>query len=134
MSTVDVATPETQSVGPEWSFAIEDRVAAGWDWSVGPPNVRLLRSVRQVRSSTYSRNVPVHAISMTTGDELTLESGLEHQLSPQVVLALRVALDEPCTEGLFGDHPRRHDALLSRTDRSTKGWCFVLRSGRMFPP
>lgn len=80
MSTVDVATPETQSVGPEWSFAIEDRVAAGWDWSLGPPNVRLLRSVRQVRSSTYSRNVPVHAISMTTGDELTLESGLEHQL------------------------------------------------------
>ncbi len=80
MSTVDVAVPETQSSDPEWSFAVEGQVVSGWDWGAGPPDVRQLGSVRKVRSSTYSRNVPVHAFSMTIGDDLTLESGLEHQL------------------------------------------------------
>lgn len=81
MSRVGLEASESQSVGsPEWSFAVEGRAVAGWDWAVGAPDVRQLGSIRKVRSSTYSRNVPVHAFSMTTGDELTLESGLEHQL------------------------------------------------------
>lgn len=80
MSTVGVAVPETQSSDPEWSFAVDGEFVSDWDWGAGPPDVRQLGSVRKVRSSTYSRNVPVHAFSMTIGDELTLESGLEHQL------------------------------------------------------
>ncbi len=80
MPTVGVAAPETQSVDPEWSFAVEGLIVPCWDWGAGPPDVQGLGSVRKVRSSTYSRNVPVHAFSMTTGAELTLESGLEHQL------------------------------------------------------
>lgn len=76
---VDVKGQSDQLVVPVWSFGLAG-VLTEWDWGQGSPDVRSLESVRLVRSSTYSRNVPVHAFSMTTDTVLTLESGLEHVL------------------------------------------------------
>ncbi len=79
MPIVSGVADKVQCGVPSWSFATGG-VIGKWDWETGPPDLRSLQSVRQVRSSTYSRNVPVHACSMTTGTVLTLESGLEHVL------------------------------------------------------
>lgn len=76
---VDVKDPADQRELPTWFFGLSGALTV-WEWAQGPPEVRALESVRLVRSSTYSRNVPVHAYSMTTGTVLTLESGLEHVL------------------------------------------------------
>lgn len=120
MSTVDVAVPETQSSDPEWSFAVGGQVVSGWDWGAGPPDVRQLGSVRKVRSSTYSRNVPVHAFSMTIGDDLTLESGLEHQLMMMLDrdrdVAWLVALAQGLGSGRLGPRGPRWRLRLRRRD------------------
>lgn len=51
-----------------------------WDWASAAPEPRLLKPMRQPRSGAKSRNVPVRALSVTTGDYIELESGLEHDL------------------------------------------------------
>lgn len=79
MPIVDAQSSVDQRALPTWTFGLAG-VLVEWDWAQGPPDVRSLESARLVRSSTYSRNVPVHAYSMTTGTVLTLESGLEHVL------------------------------------------------------
>lgn len=42
--------------------------------------MRLLESVRMTRASRRARHIPVTAFSMTNGDHVWLESGLEHDL------------------------------------------------------
>lgn len=51
-----------------------------WDWALGPIPVRSLHPIRGPRSTAKSRHIPVRAHCVTTGDELRLESGLEHDL------------------------------------------------------
>lgn len=79
MPNVVVVSQDVQRGDPRWSFALAGDLVE-WDWEEGEPDLRRLESVRLVRSSTYSRNVPVHASCVTTGTVLTLESGLEHVL------------------------------------------------------
>ncbi|MBS1696153.1 MAG: TnsA-like heteromeric transposase endonuclease subunit [Actinobacteria bacterium] len=55
--------------------------AQTWDWHVQKvPPVHLLLPVRDTRGSRHARHIPVTAFSMTNGDHVWLESGLEHDL------------------------------------------------------
>ncbi len=66
----------------EWELRVSgSAVTEAWNWQVqGSPPVRLLESVRMLRVSRRARHIPVTAFSMTTGDHVWLESGLEHDL------------------------------------------------------
>lgn len=63
-----------------WLFSFSGD-AREWDWSAGWPTVRELAPVRRTKSGRLSKNVPVQAVSSTTGGWLYLESGLEHELA-----------------------------------------------------
>ncbi|WP_259909188.1 TnsA-like heteromeric transposase endonuclease subunit [Janibacter hoylei] len=86
--------------------------------------MRQLGSVRKVRSSTYSRNVPVHAFSMTIGDDLTLESGLEHQLMMMLDRDLDVAwlVAQPFLLRWSPKKSHYPDLLSVRVDGSVTVW------------
>ncbi|WP_277453594.1 TnsA-like heteromeric transposase endonuclease subunit [Janibacter sp. DB-40] len=61
-----------------WSFDLGGGVVP---WvGFGPPDARVLRSVRRIRSRSGAGHVPTLAYSTTTGAHLQLESGLEHDL------------------------------------------------------
>ena len=64
-----------------WSFRCAGGSRSEWSWVVGPPDPRSLQPVRETRSGRLSRNIPVQAMSTTTGGWLFLESGLEHELA-----------------------------------------------------
>lgn len=61
-----------------WSFDLGGGVVP-WVGSA-PPDARVLRSVRRIRSRSGAGHVPTLAYSTTTGGYLQLESGLEHDL------------------------------------------------------
>lgn len=61
-----------------WSFDLGGGVVP-WVGSA-PPDVRVLRSVRRIRSRSGAGHVPTLAYSTTIGGHLQLESGLEHDL------------------------------------------------------
>lgn len=63
-----------------WSFRLRGARCAPWVWAEGPPRFGELQPVRQTKSGRLSKNIPVQAMSMTTGGWLFLESGLEHEL------------------------------------------------------
>ena len=64
-----------------WSFRCAGGSRSEWSWVAGPPDPRSLQPVRETRSGRLSRNIPVQAMSSTTGGWLFLESGLEHELA-----------------------------------------------------
>lgn len=51
-----------------------------WDWARAAPDPRLLKPIRRPTSGATSRHNPVRAFSVTSGDYIELESGLEHDL------------------------------------------------------
>lgn len=61
-----------------WSFDLGGGVIP-WVGSA-PPDAKVLRSVRRIRSRSGAGHVPTLAYSTTTGSHLQLESGLEHDL------------------------------------------------------
>lgn len=64
-----------------WSFRRRGGRRAAWSWGVGSPDPRELEPVRETKSGRLSKNIPVQAMSVTTGGWLFLESGLEHELA-----------------------------------------------------
>lgn len=78
-STTPCATPADRWDCVSWSVDVGDG-PVGWEWSAGPVPVRQLRPIRGPRSTAKSRHIPVRAHCVTTGEELRLESGLEHDL------------------------------------------------------
>lgn len=62
-----------------WTFRLTDGTVE-WDWSLGPPDPKALCPIRSPRSTEKSRHIPVQAYSVTVGEALRLESGLEHDL------------------------------------------------------
>jgi hypothetical protein len=62
-----------------WSFRTRTSMPVKWDWR-SPPPVHELVSVRVPRSTASNRHIPVTVYSMTNGDVVHLESGLEHDL------------------------------------------------------
>jgi hypothetical protein len=80
-----------------WSFRTRTSTAVKWDWR-SPPPVHELISVRVPRSSASNRHIPVTVYSMTIGDVVHLESGLEHDsyylLSLDVTRPMLVGLEE----------------------------------------
>jgi len=54
-----------------------------------------LQPVRETKSGRLSRNIPVQAMSTTTGGWLFLESGLEHELATTVPDSASVHRKEP---------------------------------------
>lgn len=63
-----------------WTFRPHRSDPVRWDWTLGPPDVRGLRPIRNPRSTEKSRHIPVQAHCVVTGTTLTLESGLEYDL------------------------------------------------------
>jgi hypothetical protein len=62
-----------------WAFHLNGVPAADWAWlRHGAPPLELLDPVRRPRSSELNRHIPVTAYSMTNGDFVSLESGLEN--------------------------------------------------------
>jgi len=62
-----------------WSFNI-DGVLTEWDWAVAP-DPYAMGSTRQIRRARARQSyAPAWAFSVTTGTQLRLESGLEHDL------------------------------------------------------
>lgn len=119
-SSVPPEAPKLEQVAARWSFRI-DGVVREWDWSGGAPVPQHLGSVRKPRSTEWSRHVPVHSHSVTTGAPIHVESGLEHDL----VLDLDRRNDvgwlvaQPCriefVSGLTGRRRRHVPDLLSLT-------------------
>lgn len=115
----------------QWQFRDGDEPTRLWDWTLGTPPIRRLRSVRSPNSTAVSRHVPVHAHSRITGGLVHLESGLEHDLlrdlerradvSWIVAQPVRLAFPTP-----VGDRPRwiRHvpDLLTEHRDGSIMVW------------
>lgn len=64
-----------------WEFSVDGAPAGDWSWSddASPPLDRLT-PIRQPHSSEHHRHVPATVYSMTNGDFVSLESGLEHDL------------------------------------------------------
>lgn len=64
-----------------WHFRCAGQSAVSrWHATDELPDIRQLASVRSPRSSPLSRHIPVRAWCTTTGSQLGLESGLEHDL------------------------------------------------------
>lgn len=80
MPSVGLKSVGAQVGSATWAFCVGGAGRAPWSWSEGPPPVRELSPARLTKSGRLSRNIPVHAMSMTTGGWLDLESGLEHEL------------------------------------------------------
>ncbi len=62
-----------------WTFRFAEGPTA-WDWADGPPDPRLLVSIRTPKSTEKSRHIPVQAWSVTLGGPIRVESGVEHDL------------------------------------------------------
>ncbi|TQR84344.1 TnsA-like heteromeric transposase endonuclease subunit [Mycobacterium hodleri] len=68
-----------------WSFRLNGATMDDWSWRQrGAPPLHQLQPVRVPRSSEFQRHIPVSAYSMTNGDIVSLESGLEHDLLRRV--------------------------------------------------
>lgn len=64
-----------------WDFSVDGGTATEWSWpDDAPPPLGQLTPVRQPQSSEHHRHVPATVYSMTNGDFVSLESGLEHDL------------------------------------------------------
>ena len=64
-----------------WDFSVDGEPATEWSWpGDAPPPLDQLTPVRQSQSSEHNRHVPATVYSMTNGDFVSLESGLEHDL------------------------------------------------------
>ena len=62
-----------------WLFRVRAEVQV-WDWRAGPPDPRQLDQYRVPKARALSKHVPGAAFSVTTGETLQFESGLEHLL------------------------------------------------------
>ena len=80
--SIDAACVRPAPVGrvTDWTFRPQGSDPVRWDWSLGPPDVRGLRPIRNPRSTERSRHIPVQAHCFVTGTTLKLESGLEYDL------------------------------------------------------
>ena len=108
-----------------WTFRFADGPNA-WDWSLGPPEPRSLRSIRTPRSTEKSRHIPVQAWSVTLGAPIRVESGVEHDLVRELDRNHDVVwmVSQPCRLRLVtaAGRPRVHtpDLLsLGRDERVT---------------
>ncbi|SPM33777.1 hypothetical protein MRAB57_1581, partial [Mycobacterium rhizamassiliense] len=98
-----------------------------WDWRQrGAPPVDALVSVRRPHSSKRNRHIPVTAYSMTNGDHIVLESGLEHDLLRRVDRdpAVRRITAQPFRLAWAGSTPGFHipDLLTLDVDGSVTVW------------
>lgn len=64
-----------------WLFRCRGGRRAPWSWAERSPDPCELEPVRETKSGRLSRNIPVQAMSVTTGGWLFLESSVEHELS-----------------------------------------------------
>ncbi|MGV0813492.1 TnsA-like heteromeric transposase endonuclease subunit [Mycolicibacterium boenickei] len=80
--TVDVEFADIlRDLTVSWTFRINGSEYNCWSWEErGAPVVRDLDSVRTPQPGPFHKSVPPLAYSMTTGQFLFLESGLEHDL------------------------------------------------------
>jgi len=98
-----------------------------WDWRAGgaPPAEDLI-PVRHPQSSKRNRHIPVTAYSMTNGDHIILESGLEHDLLRRVDRdpAVRRIVAQPFRLAWAGAKPGFHtpDLLTLHIDGSVIVW------------
>lgn len=115
-----------------WLFKLADGEPVEWIWDEsGVPPLEELRPCRKPRSSENNRHIPVTAYSMTMGDHICLESGLEHDLLRRVdrdpavrlIVAQPLRLSWPGTKG--GSRSRRThtpDLLTARGNREVTVW------------
>ena len=103
-------TPSAESV--DWEFRLSgSAVAESWSWQLqGGPSLRLLQPFRTTRASRRARHIPATAFSVTNGDHVWLESGLEHDLlrkcdrDPDVEWIVSQPFRLSWTEPTFGSH------------------------------
>ena len=105
------ATASITRVPVRWTFRLGSAPPSVWSWPKGSaPPLDQLAPVRRPRSSEHNRHVPVTAYTMTNGDFVSLESGLEHDLlrrldrDPSV---LRIVA-QPLTLSWRGSEPGSH--------------------------
>ncbi len=115
-----------------WLFKLLDEEPAEWSWDeCGAPPLDQLRAVRNPRSSEKNRHIPVTAYSMTMGDHICLESGLEHDLLRRIdrdpavgmIVAQPLKLSWPGTNAGSGS-PKSHipDLLTACGDGEVTVW------------
>ncbi len=92
----------TEDSDPEatWKFRLagSERIRV-WSWQKdGPPDLGLIFPVRRPRSSARQKHIPVTAYSVTMGDHLELESGLEHDLLRRLdrLPHIQALVPQPC--------------------------------------
>ncbi len=118
----DFTVPSAQNV--RWLFQLSDGEPLEWFWDEwGTPPMEELRPYRNPRSSENNRHIPVTAYSMTMGDHICLESGLEHDLlrrvdrDPAVRLIVAQPLRLSWPGNKAGSRSRKHhtpDLLTAR--------------------
>jgi hypothetical protein len=107
----NAATASGTGMPVRWTFRLPPQPPMVWSWPKGgAPPLDQLGPVRRPRSSEHNRHVPVTAYTMTNGDYVSLESGLEHDLlrrldrDPSV---LRIVA-QPLTLSWRGSEPGSH--------------------------
>ncbi|OPX11849.1 TnsA-like heteromeric transposase endonuclease subunit [Mycobacterium sp. AT1] len=81
----EVAAARDAELPLRWKFRVGCEAASEWLWQDhGAPPLDQLRPVRRPRSSERNRHIPATVYSMTNGDFVSLESGLEHDLVRRV--------------------------------------------------
>lgn len=120
-------TANGTDVHVRWTFRVGAEPPRVWSWrDRGAPPLDQLAPVRQPQSSEHNRHVPVTAYTMTNGDFVSLESGLEHDLvrrldRDQTVLRI---VAQPLTLSWSGSEPGNHtpDLLSVHADDAPTVW------------
>lgn len=121
-TAADLMAPPLQSV--RWMFKRSDDEQAEWSWDErGAPPLEELRPVREPRSSENNRHIPVTAYSVTMGDHICLESGLEHDLLRRVDRdpAVRLIVAQPLRLSWPGTKPGSRSRKSHTPDLLTAG-------------
>ena len=126
----DFTLPSTPNV--RWLFTLSDDETLEWFWDEwGAPPLQELTPLRKPRSSENNRHIPVTAYSMTMGDHICLESGLEHDLlrrvdrDPEVRLIVAQPLRLSWPTNKAGSRSRRYhtpDLLTARGNGEVTVW------------
>ena len=105
------ATASSTDVHVRWTFRLGPGPPSVWSWPErSDPPLDQLAPVRRPRSSEHNRHVPVTAYTMTNGDFVSLESGLEHDLVRRLdrdPTVLRIVA-QPLTLSWRGSEPGSH--------------------------
>ncbi len=121
----------TTASGPRvpvrWTFRLGSAPPSVWSWPKGgAPPLDQLAAVRRPRSSEHNRHVPVTAYTITNGDFVSLESGLEHDLLRRLDRdpTVRRIVAQPLRLSWREAEPRSHtpDLLTVHADATVMVW------------